>query len=98
MDVQKDPERNETKFLRDYAEPAGKGILEIGSGEGRLTWRYAASARRITGIDLDRAALRVATIERPSDMENAAGFVQADAAHLPFASEAFDLTILAWSF
>lgn len=98
MDVQKDPERNETKFLNTYAEPAGKRILEIGSGEGRLTWRYAASARRVTGIDLDRDGLRVATIERPSDLENAAAFVRADAGHLPFASEAFDIAILAWSF
>jgi ubiquinone/menaquinone biosynthesis C-methylase UbiE len=98
MDVQKDPEGNETKFLHAYAEPAGKLILEIGAGEGRLTWRHAASARRVTGIDLDRDGLRVATIERPSDMENAVAFVQADAGHLPFASEAFDMAILAWSF
>jgi ubiquinone/menaquinone biosynthesis C-methylase UbiE len=98
MDVQKDPERNEAKFLHAYADLAGKRVLEIGCGEGRLTWRYAPSARRVTGIDLDRDGLRVATIERPSDMENAAAFVQADAGHLPFASEAFDMSILAWSF
>jgi ubiquinone/menaquinone biosynthesis C-methylase UbiE len=98
MDVQKDPERSEARYLRQYADVAGKRILEIGSGEGRLTWTYADSARGVIGIDLDRDALRVATIERASDLKDRVEFAQADSVRLPFAAGAYELAILAWSF
>lgn len=94
----KDPEGNEIKALRRHAEFSGRRVLEIGCGDGRLTWRYAKSARQVTALDLDRDELRVATIERPSDLEGVATFAQATALHLPFASATFDIAVLAWSF
>jgi ubiquinone/menaquinone biosynthesis C-methylase UbiE len=98
MAVQKDPEQNETKHLRRHADLSGKRILEVGSGDGRLTWRYAQVAGHVTGIDVDWDGLRVASIERASDLEHRAAFAQADLIHLPFAKEAFDTVLLAWSF
>jgi ubiquinone/menaquinone biosynthesis C-methylase UbiE len=98
MTVQKDPEGNEARYLRKYADLAGKRVLEIGCGDGRLTWRYALAARRVTGIDLDRDELRIASIERASDLEKTVSLAQADSIHLPFRDQAFDLTILAWTF
>jgi ubiquinone/menaquinone biosynthesis C-methylase UbiE len=98
MSVIKDPEGNETRHLERFAEPGGKRVLEIGCGDGRLTWRYARQAGRVAAIDLERNDLRVAVIERPSDLENRAEFLQADSIRLPFASNRFDLAILAWSF
>jgi ubiquinone/menaquinone biosynthesis C-methylase UbiE len=98
MTTLKDPEGNETKYLHRFAEPSGKTILEVGCGDGRLTWRYAKDARRVAAIDLERADLRVAVIERPSDLENRAAFLQANSLHLPLARKSFDLAIFAWSF
>jgi ubiquinone/menaquinone biosynthesis C-methylase UbiE len=98
MAVEKDPEQNETKYLRRQADARGKRILEVGCGDGRLTWRYAEAARRVSGIDLDREGLRVASIERASDLEHVATFAQADSVHLPFPTQAFDIAILSWSF
>ncbi len=98
MDVQKDPERNEAKHLLEYADVNAKRILEIGCGDGRLTWRYAADAKQIAGIDLERDELRVARIERPSDLAHRVGLAQADSIHLPFRAASFDLAIFAWSF
>ncbi len=97
MSVLKDPEQNETKQLRKFVDFAGKRVLEIGCGEGRLTWRYAASAGEVIGMDLDRDALRVATVDRPSDLENKIHFANAQAEHLPFHKEKFDIAVLAWS-
>jgi ubiquinone/menaquinone biosynthesis C-methylase UbiE len=98
MSTLKDPEGNETKYLRRFAEPGGKSVLEVGCGDGRLTWRYARDALRVAAIDLERSDLRVAVIERPSDLENRAAFLQANSTHLPFTKKSFDLAIFAWSF
>ena len=98
MTVQIDPEGTEIKYLRRHADFTGKRVLEIGCGDGRLTWRYAKSAKRVTGIDLLGDDLRIAAIDRPSDLERKILFARADSVHLPFALETFDIVILAWSF
>jgi ubiquinone/menaquinone biosynthesis C-methylase UbiE len=97
MTFEKDPERTEKKQLHKYADFTGKRVLEIGSGEGRLTWLYAARSATTTGIDPDRDALRVATIDRPSDLVDQVRFAQALSEQLPFSKETFDMAVLAWS-
>jgi len=98
MTIQKDSERNETKYLHKFADFADQCVLEIGCGEGRLTWQYARETRSTFGVDLETDALRVATIDRPSDLENKVHFSRAMSEHLPFSKETFDIAILAWSF
>jgi ubiquinone/menaquinone biosynthesis C-methylase UbiE len=98
MPVDKDPEKQETAHLLDFGGFAGKRVLEVGSGDGRLTWRYARSARRVVGIDVDRDDLRIAHIERPSDQATSTLFVEATSLGLPFRKESFDMAVLAWSF
>ena len=63
----KTPNETETKYLHKFADFAGKRVIEIGCGDGRLTWQYAKSARLVAGIDLEANDLRLATIDRPSD-------------------------------
>jgi len=98
MTIQKDPERNETIYLHKFADFAGKRVLEIGCGEGRLTWQYAKETRSTTAIDLDADGLRVATIDRPSDLKDKIYFSLAKSEQLPFSKEMFDIAVLAWSF
>jgi ubiquinone/menaquinone biosynthesis C-methylase UbiE len=98
MTFQKDPDQNETKHLLQFAGFPGKRVLEIGCGEGRLTWRYAAKPAVTVGIDPDRSALRVAYIDRPYDLEDQVHFSNAQAERLPFPKETFDIAVLAWSF
>jgi ubiquinone/menaquinone biosynthesis C-methylase UbiE len=98
MTVQTDPEATETKYLRRFGDFEGKRVLEIGCGDGRLTWRYAAAARFVTGVDLNADELRLAMIDRPSDLEQKVMLVRADSIHLPIAAQTFDLAIFAWSF
>lgn len=95
--VQKDPEGNEAKRLQEFVNFSGCRVIEIGCGDGRLTWKYAREAGRVAAIDLEAHDLRLATIERPSDLSETTHFVRADSIHLPFANEKFDLAILAWS-
>lgn len=97
MTFQKDPGQDETKHLHQFVDFAGKRVLEIGCGEGRLTWRYAEKPFLIVGIDPDKDSLRVATIDRPSDLVDRVHFSNASAEQLPFPGETFEITLLSWS-
>lgn len=98
MTVQIDAERNESRYLHEFADWAGKRVLEIGCGEGRMTWQYAKETRSTIGIDLDQDGIRVAIFDRPSDLEDKVHFSLAESEHLPFSKETFDLALFAWSF
>lgn len=97
MPTYHDPEGIETKNLHDFADLANAHVLEIGCGDGRLTWRYAASAGHITGIDPNANLLAMARYVHPPALRSSLTFAQASAETLPFPSQTFDLTILAWS-
>lgn len=98
MTVQIDPEGIEPRYLKQFAVFEGRRVLEVGCGDGRLTWRYAYQARSVAGIDLHADDLRVALIERPADLVSRVQLVRADALHIPFSSQSFDLALFAWSF
>jgi len=97
MPIQKDPEGIETLHLHKHADITSQRVLEVGCGDGRLTWRYAGIVARATGIDPDMDALCNALRCCPSSLREIISFVRADSLHLPFSKESFDRTILAWS-
>ena len=97
MTLQRDPERNEAKYLHAFADFKDKRVLEIGCGEGRMTWQYANATQTTIAIDPDRDALRIANADRPHALSNKAHFSCAASEYLPFSKETFDIAILAWS-
>ena len=97
MTLQKDPERNESKYLHKFADLTAKRVLEVGCGEGRMTWQYANAAHTTIGIDSDRDSLRIARVDRPYDLEGKTHFACAASEYLPFSKETFDIAVLAWS-
>lgn len=98
MGMLRDPERSELKFLNQFAGFTDTHrVLEVGCGDGRLTWRYAHKVSRVAGIEIKRDNLRIAILERPHDLEDRVVFANADSLDLPFAKETFDLAILSWS-
>ena len=97
MTLQKDPERNESRYLHEFADFTKKRVLEVGAGEGRMTWQYAKGTQVTIGIDPDIDALRIAKIDRPADLERQVLMSCAASENLPFAKETFDIAVLAWS-
>lgn len=95
--MQKDPEGFEKKVIHEFLDFKDKRILEIGCGEGRLTWKYANASSLTVGFDTDPTALRVARAESPHDLQKHVHFANATASNIPFSKETFDIAILAWS-
>jgi ubiquinone/menaquinone biosynthesis C-methylase UbiE len=98
MALRKDPEGTEITFLNRSVDFCGKRILEIGSGDGRLTWRFANPACRVIGIDPDMGSLCEAVTNQPANLQKTVSFVQASSINVPFPRETFDIAVLAWSF
>ena len=97
MTLQSDPERKEAKYLHKFADFKNKRVLEVGCGEGRMTWQYARETHLTVGIDTDIDALRVAGADRASDLGHKVLFAAAASEYLPFSKETFDIAVLAWS-
>jgi 2-polyprenyl-3-methyl-5-hydroxy-6-metoxy-1,4-benzoquinol methylase len=60
MSIQLDAQGHETGALFDLVDLEAKDVLEIGCGDGRLTWRYIDRTAHVTAIDpfaesIDRA-------------------------------------------
>lgn len=92
-----DPEDRETLALFDFVgEFAGKRVLEIGCGDGRLTWRYAEKAAHVTGIDPNPDKIERAIQATPDHLRGKVDFF-ASSIDSFFTNEKFDLAIFSWS-
>ncbi|MBK6791369.1 MAG: class I SAM-dependent methyltransferase [Anaerolineales bacterium] len=97
MPLQKDPENIERKTLQRLVDFSNACVLEVGCGEGRLTFKYANSAKQVIAFDPDHDALRVAKADARLKGISKIQFTEASASHIPFSKETFDIAILAWS-
>ena len=97
MPVLPDPEDTETKALHDYADFSGKRVLEIGCGDGRLTWRYADRAASVVAIDPQADDIEIALEDCPADLRAKIEFCVARLEDLDIPAEKFDLALLSWS-
>ena len=93
----RDPEREETRVIHDLVDFAGADVLEVGCGDGRLTWRYASDARSVLAIDPDASAIDGARASLPDDLRHIVTFETADITNAPLPAAAFDVVVLAWS-
>ncbi len=92
-----DPDGTEPQALLKAASFIDARVLEIGSGDGRLSFRYASVARFVVGIEPKMARVASAADARPSDLKGRLRFLRASAMALPFCDEAFDIALLSWS-
>jgi ubiquinone/menaquinone biosynthesis C-methylase UbiE len=99
MVIRVDPENNETRALFDMADFSGQHVLEIGCGDGRVTWRYADKAARVTAIDPSAKQIAQAREDLPGQLEDriefqVTAFEDFAAASAP---SVFDIVILSYS-
>ena len=99
MTIRVDPENNEPRALFDLVEFNGQRVLEIGCGDGRLTWRYADSAAHVTAIDPFEASIARAKENTPEELKSRVNFrhITFDDFAAESRSLTFDIAILSWS-
>ncbi len=95
--VQKDPEGRELAALDRLVSLAGMRVLEIGCGDGRLTWSLAERASRVLAIDPDRQAIAEARRALPKQLKDHVHFDVGQAETYPFADGGFEVAVLSWS-
>ena len=100
MAVLRDPEEAETQAIHELIDFAGTDVLEVGCGDGRLTWRYAERARSVLALDPDAAAIaqaRVSLTDLPEQWRHTVTFQVADITNEELPPAAFDVVVLASS-
>ena len=99
MTIKVDPENNEPRSLFDMADFSCQRVLEIGCGDGRLTWQYADRAAQVTAIDPFEESIVRAKENTPDDIKSRVEFRCIAFEDFVAASESstFDIVILSWS-
>ncbi len=92
-----DPEGRELSALHKAVDFRNCDVLEVGSGNGRLTFRYAERTRSVLAIDPKADSIEAAQEIIPAGLLHKINFIQADVEQLNLPPEQFDLCVLAWS-
>ena len=92
-----DPEGYDLAFMKKHVSLEGKDVLEIGCGDGRLTFQYARLARNVTAVDPSPKAISAAKKRLPKELRGRLRFRVASGESLPVQDGSFDIVIYAWS-
>ena len=97
MPIRLDPEGNEPAALFDFAGGfSGQRVLEIGCGDGRLTWLYADQAAHVVALDPNADDIALAIQNCPPHLRERVEFRTGTIQEYE-SPETFDLALLSWS-
>jgi len=90
-----DPQNARMRHLDSMIDLVRKVVIDIGAGDGEMTWRYASRAARVIGVDPGPVATFTpgAAARRRRNVD----FVRGRAEALPFDDGRFDVAIFSWS-
>jgi 2-polyprenyl-3-methyl-5-hydroxy-6-metoxy-1,4-benzoquinol methylase len=99
MAIVKDPEGNEIFALHEMVDFTDLGVLEVGCGEGRLTWLYAEKAAHVTAIDPIAEDIEKARVNVPTLLKDRISFVESTIEDFAASTSGrkFNVAIFAWS-
>src|SRR5687767_15997403 len=92
-----DPEGVEPAALKRIAPVDGLRVLELGCGDGRLTFRYAHAAASVLAVDPDAERIAAARASLPPDLAGSVAFAVSGGAAVDAPRRSFDLALFAWS-
>ena len=92
-----DPDGVEIGTMRELVDFGGRRVVEIGCGDGRMTFMYAPEAASVFAFDPDEDLIRDARSETPRELRRRIRFEVADGAQLELPKGEFDLALFSWS-
>lgn len=92
-----DPEGVETRALARLAPVDGLRVLELGCGDGRLTFRYAHAAASVLAVDPDEDRIIDARTAATPELAGSVTFAVAGAEEVDAPRRSFDLALFSWS-
>ena len=75
MTITVDPNGTEATVLHELMDFTGRRVLEIGCGDGRVTWQFAKQAASVIAIDPDKEAIASAVKNRPAELSDRLEFL-----------------------
>jgi ubiquinone/menaquinone biosynthesis C-methylase UbiE len=92
-----DPDRVEIATIRELVDPRGRRVLDVGCGEGRISFELAGVGARVVAFDPDEESIATARAETPRELRRRIRFEVADAAQIELPKGEFDLAVFSWS-
>jgi ubiquinone/menaquinone biosynthesis C-methylase UbiE len=92
-----DPEGAHLAALRRLTTFAGRRVLEMGCGEGRLTQGIATEADSVLAFDPVAASVAEAEASFPLELADRVAFRVASAEEIEIERGSFDLVVFSWS-
>ena len=97
MATEVDPAGIEPHAILQAAEFHDARVLEVGAGDGRLTFRYAQAPTSVVGIDTNEPEIRSTAQRSRAELPGHVQFLCASGTALPFSAQRFDIVLLASS-
>jgi ubiquinone/menaquinone biosynthesis C-methylase UbiE len=92
-----DPDGIEIATIRELVELRGRRVVEIGCGDGRITFACARQAASVFAFDADEELIRKARAATPGNLRSRITFEVADAAEIDLPESKFELALFSWS-
>jgi ubiquinone/menaquinone biosynthesis C-methylase UbiE len=97
MATEVDPAGVMPRAILRSADFRGARVLEVGAGDGRLTFQYGSEPGSVVGIDTKEPDIRAASLSTGLKPRGDLHFLCASATALPFSAEQFGIVLLASS-
>ncbi len=93
-----DPKELELELLKNKISFNNKGVLDIGCGTGRLSFRIIPYVKKLIGIDIEKKAIDICNKKKQkSPYSHKAKFSVLDANHINLPGLYFDVVMFSWS-
>jgi 2-polyprenyl-3-methyl-5-hydroxy-6-metoxy-1,4-benzoquinol methylase len=97
MRVTIDPEGHEIDAIHELVDFSGQNVLEVGCGDGRMTWRYAERTASVLAIDPDQECISKAIGDTPHELRSKVVFRADDINGAAIPEDAFGVVVLSYS-
>jgi ubiquinone/menaquinone biosynthesis C-methylase UbiE len=87
----------ELQTIYNYVDFKEKNVLEIGCGNGRLTFQFADIARKTVAIDLNAESIKQAKKDLSGSLGSKIEFHVQSAENLSFINDTFDIALFSYS-